>query len=325
MTRGLSLLIAMVAAMLTGPVDRAGAAEPGPAEDRITVEANTAPTTISTSGTRLLLCVQNVNRRTSANQMLVPDDTFVFRSDPICGTFTSASTGCPADIAVFASGLADSDFNCSIAGDAVTLRYDGGGIPKPLNFEEGFCFSVDFTPAFTSSACVLDYRFTPRTTTFGSFSPEGIGRINQAQAPSFFTLTVGGGAGTTGPTGPAGPAGPAGADGVTGPTGPIGNDGPTGAVGPGGPAGPAGADGATGAAGPAGADGADGADGATGAAGPAGADGADGADGATGAAGPAGADGADGADGATGAAGPAGAAGADGADGATGAIGGAHV
>jgi len=108
------------------------AAEPGPSEDRISLEAHIAPTNVSTAVTPLLLCVQNVNRRSGTNQRLVPEDTFVWRIDPGCGMISAASSGCPADLSVFASGMSASDFDCAVTPNAVVIDYNGGGAPKAL-------------------------------------------------------------------------------------------------------------------------------------------------------------------------------------------------
>src|SRR5687767_2206720 len=57
----------------------ATASEPQPGDNRMSLEASVSPQVVSAPDTPLMLCVQNVNRRTASGQALVPGDSWTFR------------------------------------------------------------------------------------------------------------------------------------------------------------------------------------------------------------------------------------------------------
>ena len=187
---------------LTSVVAPSAAVEPQPSDNRITLEAKRAPEHVSLPDTPVVFCVQNVNRRTGINQALVDQDSWVFRTEGVCGSFTQISGTCVQDIAENSTALSVADLSCAVASDSVTITYSGA-TPHALAFEESICISVRFAPV--GPTCLIDYRFRPRSSALGQFAAEGIGRVNQTQVPSFFLLSQGGGAGAAGATGASGP------------------------------------------------------------------------------------------------------------------------
>ena len=69
--------------------------------------------------------------------------------------------GCPNDLLVISSTLAQSDFACAVTPDGVVVSYVGA--PKPLAFEESFCIRTRFIPTgVANTSC----RVLPRRTIF---------------------------------------------------------------------------------------------------------------------------------------------------------------
>ncbi|MFC2173484.1 hypothetical protein ACFLU6_12755, partial [Acidobacteriota bacterium] len=156
--------------------------EPAPGHDRITMEALIYPEHVSQATTPVYLCLTNVNRRAGSGQALVPEDAWIFRIPDGCGTFAQVSGDCSLDLSINSSSVQASDFACSVVADTAMIVYQGA--PNNLAYEESICLVVDYTPSGTED-CVVEYRSLPRTTVFGPYQPEGVGRMNQPHSPSF--------------------------------------------------------------------------------------------------------------------------------------------
>ena len=131
-----SVWVALSVAVLLAMPGPGWAVEPGPGDDRLSLEARVTPPIVEAPDTDVSLCVQNVNRRTSGGQALVPGDTWTFRLEAGGGTFAPLA-GCPADITMNSVTVIATDFACAVAPDAVVLTYVGA--PKTLAYEESFC------------------------------------------------------------------------------------------------------------------------------------------------------------------------------------------
>ncbi|MFC2174154.1 collagen-like protein, partial [Acidobacteriota bacterium] len=256
------ILYLLIAVCLLLAAPHATATEPNPSEERMTLEALVIPEHVPTETSTIDLCVVNVNRRSGTGLALLSGDTWVFRIDDTCADFAEVSLGsCSTDITADSTEILPTDFSCAVTTDSAVLTYQGS--PANLTFEESFCISILFTPV-GENECVVDYRFLPRPTGFGAYQPEGLGRINQAQTPSFYNIVAGSGGGSSGATGPQGPAGATGSPGPEGDTGATGATGDMGAQGLAGETGATGTPGIQGAAGDTGATGGTGATGAVG-------------------------------------------------------------
>ena len=117
----ITLAVAVTVAVACAP-SAARAAEPKPSEDRMSIEAKVFPSSLPTAGANVAFCMQNVNRRTSIGQSLLDGDTWVFRADPGCLTFSPIS-GCPSDLFVSSSNVVATDFTCAVTGDSLLVTY----------------------------------------------------------------------------------------------------------------------------------------------------------------------------------------------------------
>ncbi len=148
----------------------------------------------------LLACLTNQNPFSGRD--IATGDAFTF-------TFGGGTLGDCGGITVFdpGGGMTSSDFECSVEGRALTLRYAAGGAP----WRPGACACarVEFVAPGESITVMTSQRVNSE----GAFSHP---------TPGAVLLAVAEGLGSIGPTGPQGPVGPQGPAGPAGPSGPSG-------------------------------------------------------------------------------------------------------
>src|SRR5205814_336472 len=86
---------------------------------------------------------------------------------------SQVSGDCHSDITVAGppNTITPADFNCSVTPSSVSLTYNNSSpSTKQFPFEDFFCIRVNVIPSGGPSACLLEYRTTPRP---GSFTDAG--------------------------------------------------------------------------------------------------------------------------------------------------------